>query len=69
MWGMIAREKGLGKGKMDKKSTQFQITERKSELPWPQKARTLTLRLVGGTGLAGSESSHSGGGATINARY
>jgi hypothetical protein len=41
---MITRENGLGKGKIDKKSTQVQITECKSELTWPQKARTLTPR-------------------------
>ena len=41
---MITRQNGLGKGKFDKKSAQVQITELKSEFPWPQKARTLTPR-------------------------
>lgn len=43
---MITRQNGLGKGKFDKKSAQVQITELKSEFPWPQKARTLTPRLL-----------------------
>lgn len=39
---MITRKSGTGKGKSNDKSSQVHVTEYKSELPWPQKARTLT---------------------------